>query len=123
MFFKHIVTKEYKQAEMQNILIKIVKKFTLNEIEILLYSLYLDKLKWEKEKFFTIEEFLSVIALFLKLRLIENGNSYISYIGINNQDLIIKLNDFLEIKQERKFNFKIHSYELNDKFKELSKVI
>jgi len=94
----------------------------MDEYEIVVYAFYLDKLKWKKDSNYTIEEFLSIIALFVKLRLKKNSNSYISYIEIENQDLITKLKDFLEIKNENKYNFSINHIEQNDKFKELSKV-
>ena len=91
----------------------------MDEYELIQFAVYLDKLKWKKESIQTVEDFLSSVALFLKLRLKENGHSYISYIGLENQNMISKLKDFLEIYN---INIKIQPYELNNKFIEFNKV-
>lgn len=93
----------------------------MNEYDFVLYAAYLDKLKWKKESY-SAEDFLTIVALFLKLRTIDNASAYISYIGLENQDVIGKLKDFLEINHETNFNIKINQWDLNEKFKELNKV-
>lgn len=101
----------------------ITKTFLFNEIELLTFCIYLDKLAWDNSSFST-EDFMYLLALAVKVKLTQPSNQslLIENIKTENAQLYLRYNKWLE--ENNLFpQIKITEKDLNAKFKALSRVM
>lgn len=110
----------YKSLELPKMLFGIVKMFMFNDLEFINFTIFLDKLNWDNKNI-DPEDFLFIVGLGVKLKLIDYNEFYYQKINRKHPDLVMKYNEWIEDNQ----NFDdiiVTERELNSKFKFLSRV-
>ena len=94
--------------------------FMFNDLEFINFTIFLDKLNWDNKNI-DPEDFLFIVGLGVKLKLIDYNEFYYQKINRKHPDLVMKYNEWIEDNQ----NFDdiiVTERELNSKFKFLSRV-
>jgi len=114
------ITQEVRNKHpLHKILLNTVKTVLLNELELVYFSIYLDKLGWESNGF-SLEDNLLLTALAVKMYLNDNFKFIIEYLNRTKVNYLQQLNKWLETKKDYNV-LSIAARDVNTRFNQLIK--
>ena len=100
---------------LHSLVIKVVKQLMMNELEIVYFSLYLDKFGWKNENFDLFEYFI-IAALKVKKILNREVGSIEFFINMKYPYLILKYNNLYKENEDPNRLNEISPFDLNERF-------
>ena len=104
-----------KNFSLHSLVIKVVKQLMMNELEIVYFSLYLDKFGWKNENFELMDYFI-IAALKVKKYLNKEVGSIEFFINMQYPNVIQKYNNLFKDKKDLNTLNEISPFDLNERY-------